>query len=300
MARIVLVGEGMAELFRADDGWKTSCGGDALNVAIHLARFGHDVRFVTALGGDPFSRELRQQWAGEGIDLSLVFEDSSRTAGLYAITTDQEGERSFTYWRGDSAARRLAGIWDESAVAAAMTSADLVFASLISFAILPAPDRQKLLRLLRRVRSPQTRIAYDGNFRPRLWESDEAARSIHNAAIACCDIGLPTFEDEHMLMDTQRIDEVAGRWRKLGAAETVVKLGKDGCLVPAGRIVPPAERLMPVDTTGAGDAFDAGYLDARLRGMTPVDAAALGHRLAGEVIRHRGATPMLGADAYKA
>ena len=102
--RVVVIGEGMLELSPVAEAWRLGHGGDTLNTAIHLARSGLDVAFVTALGDDPFSKGLRAAWAGEGLDTSLILADPSRRPGLYAISTDAAGERSFTYWRGESAA----------------------------------------------------------------------------------------------------------------------------------------------------------------------------------------------------
>src|SRR5690606_34283476 len=99
-------------------------------------RLGLDVAYLTALGSDPFARNMRHAWGREGMDVSLVLTDPDRTTGLYCIDTDDKGERTFSYWRGESAARRLFladGI--EQALEAAR-EADLLFFSLISLAIL--------------------------------------------------------------------------------------------------------------------------------------------------------------------
>jgi 2-dehydro-3-deoxygluconokinase len=107
LARIVVIGEGMLELSRKGEGWQLGYGGDTLNTAIHLARAGHDVAYLTALGIDPMSANLKARWAAEGLDTSLVLDHPSRSTGLYAISTDAAGERSFAYWRDSSAARQM-------------------------------------------------------------------------------------------------------------------------------------------------------------------------------------------------
>ena len=107
MARIVVVGEGMLELTGTDEGWRLGYGGDTLNTAIHLARRGHTVALLTALGSDRFSHRLREAWIAEGLDAALILTHPTRHAGLYAIALDERGERSFTYWREASAAREM-------------------------------------------------------------------------------------------------------------------------------------------------------------------------------------------------
>ena len=79
------------------DDWQLGYGGDTLNTAIHLARAGHDVAYLTALGRDPLSADLKVKWAPEGLDTSLVLTHPTRSTGLYAISTDASGARSFTY-----------------------------------------------------------------------------------------------------------------------------------------------------------------------------------------------------------
>ena len=299
MARIVCIGEGMLELAPArlesgSEGWKLGHGGDTLNTAIHLARLGQNVAYLTALGTDPFSEDLRSQWQAEGLDLSLVLTDPARHPGLYAISNNTAGERSFTYWRGDSAARETFSLPGIDAALAAVVQADLIVFSLISLAILPPGGRERLLALAKAVRRHGGKVAFDGNYRPRLWGSVDEARAARDAAVAAADIGLPTLDDEAMLQATPGVlgeGAVASRWQSLGCQETVVKLGARGCRLPDGRIIAPEEHLTPIDTSGAGDAFNAGYIAARLSGADTDQAALAGHRLAGWVVMRQGAIP---------
>ncbi len=289
--RAVLVGEAMLELSQDSSGWRLGYGGDTLNTAIHLARSGIDTAYLTALGTDPFSDDLKARWAAEGLDTSLILADPARNPGLYAITCDEAGERSFTYWRGESAARRVFACAGIDAAFAAAEYADLMVFSLISLAILPPEGRESLLALARMVRKHGGLVAFDGNYRPRLWPDAETARAARDAAIAVATIGLPTLEDETMLSGEKTAKAVAAHWQALGCKETIVKLGPAGCRLPDGQIVAPERVLAPVDTSGAGDAFNGGYLAARLRGEAPAEAALAGHVLAGWTIMRRGAIP---------
>jgi 2-dehydro-3-deoxygluconokinase len=287
MARIVCIGEGMLELSREGAGWRLGYGGDTLNTAIHLARAGHDVAYLTALGDDAFSEDLKRQWRAEGLDTSLILTHPARQAGLYAISTDAAGERSFTYWRDSSAARELFELPGIATASAEAEGADLVYFSLISLAILPPEGRERLLALARSAR----RVAFDGNYRPRLWANAQEARDARDAAIALAGIGLPTQDDEAALSGEADADATARHWQALGCKETVVKLGERGALLPGGCVIAPERPLTPVDTSGAGDAFNAGYLSARLEGASIEDAARAGHALAGWTIMRPGAIP---------
>lgn len=296
-AYVVCVGEGMIELSRRDGGWRAHHGGDTLNVALHLTRLGHRVAFLTALGNDPFAARMRDAWAREGMDVTLVLGHRARTTGLYAIETDAAGERRFSYWRGESAARALFECEGIEKAEEAARGADLLFFSLISLAILPETGRERLLALADGVRAAGGRVAFDSNYRVRLWESREAARAWCERAMARADFGLPTLDDERALGTGETAEQVAAQWRHAGAGEVTVKLGEQGCLLPGGDFAPPPATAAPLDTSGAGDAFDAGYLGARLRGEAPAAAARKGHRLAGWTIMRQGAIPPRDAAA---
>lgn len=290
-ARVVCVGEGMLELRREDAEWRLGTGGDVLNTAIHLARLGHGVAFLSALGGDPFSAELRHLWQAEGLDTALVLEHPQRHCGLYAISTDEHGERSFTYWREASAAREMFALPQTGQAIAAAERADLLYFSLITLAILPAEGRARLFDLARAVRARGGKVAFDGNYRARLWCHPDDALAARDAALACADIGLPTLSDEHELCGTSEAAAVAAQWRERGCGEVVVKLGERGCRLPEGGVQAPPERVKVLDSSGAGDSFNAGYLAARLVGEEPGAAALRGQRLAAWTVTRRGAIP---------
>jgi 2-dehydro-3-deoxygluconokinase len=150
MARIVCIGEAMVELSEGVDRRTFRYGGDAIGTAVHLARLGHDVAFFTAVGEEPASHKLRDEWEKEGVDCSLVLTHPTREVGLYAITSGPQGQRQFSYWRESSAAREMFAL--EGSVAAAERAAayDLVCFSLESLAILPPDGRDRLLDLARK------------------------------------------------------------------------------------------------------------------------------------------------------
>ena len=136
--QICLIGEGMVELRQDADGTcRIGYGGDTLNTAIHMARHGCDVAYATALGEDTYSTQLHAAWSAEGLDCSTILTDPERGAGLYAITLDEAGERSFTYWRSDSAARKMFAQPDSAALAQTIRETGALAFSLISLAILP-------------------------------------------------------------------------------------------------------------------------------------------------------------------
>lgn len=292
--KIVTFGEGMIEISGGiGAGGRVSFAGDVLNVSVGLARLGYRPAFLTALGRESWSDDLIAAWAAEGLDISLIARHPTRAPGLYGVTVDETGERTFTYWRDQSAARDLLAMPEAEALLAEAAQADLLFLSGITLSLYDEAGRAKIVALAQAVRARGGDVAFDGNYRPRGWPSAEAARAAFEALAPHISIALPTREDETAVFGDIDPHAIAARWRAAGVREVVVKMGPDGALVSTGDDLfeVPTEVVRPVDTSGAGDAFDAGYLAARLGGATPQDAARDGHRIAGITIHHPGAIP---------
>lgn len=288
---VLCIGEFMVELSQAPDGTaRVGFGGDTFNTAAYLSRLGQPTAYLTALGDDPYSADARAVLAAEGIDATACPTAPGRTMGLYAIRTDARGERSFTYWRDRSPARTLFGASYEPAVGTAILSARLVYLSGISLWLYDAPSLDRLFDLLGQARDQGVKVAFDGNYRPRLWGRDRAAtQGIYARMLALTDICLATADDEALLWGDADPKATHNRLTGVGVAEVVVKCGPEGAQIGPARRVAATPTPAPVDTTAAGDSFNAGYLDARLKGQPPAAAAAAGNRLAGQVIRYPGA-----------
>ena len=300
---VAAIGECMIELRHANETHATlAFGGDTLNTAVYLARLGRRrgiaVAYATALGDDPYSEAMRRFFASEGLGLDLVQRICGRLPGLYAIRTDAAGERSFFYWRRESAARAMFEGERGERLAAELGSRDWIYLSGITLSILEPPARTRLIDTLDAARKRGARIAFDANYRARGWPDAEEARAAIVAALRRSDVALPTFGDEQALFGDAEPEACAQRLAHLGVREVVVKNGAESALVVADgrRFVVPAERgSQIIDTTAAGDSFNAGYLYARMTGRDPHDAARIGHRLAAVVIQHQGAIVPLSA-----
>jgi 2-dehydro-3-deoxygluconokinase len=271
-------------------------GGDTLNAAVYMARLLDPakvrVAYVTGLGVDGMSDEMLASWQREGIDTASVQRLPDRLPGIYMIETDAGGERRFHYWRKDSAARHWLDAPEAGKVLVQLAAARMVYLSGISLAILSPADRELLIAALAQCRAGGGSVVFDNNYRPRLWESADVAREVYARVLAHTDIALLTLDDEAALYGATTAEATVARTRALGVAEVVVKCGAEPCLVWAeGALhsVAPQPVSDVVDTTAAGDSFGAGYMAARLSGHDPQAAATAGHRLAGAVIRVRGA-----------
>ncbi|MBL8579577.1 MAG: sugar kinase [Mesorhizobium sp.] len=290
---IVSIGECMLELSgRGGEDWRMGFAGDTLNTlwALRaLAEPERPVNYISAFGDDPFSHDQIAFFRDNGIGIGDSPVIPGARPGLYAITLTG-AERSFTYWRGDSAARQLAH--DPAALAKSLEGQSLVYFSGITLAILDDQPRSLLIDAIAKARKAGSLIAFDANYRPRLWKSPEAAKRAIDAALRVTDIALPTFPDEQALYGDETPEGTTKRLADAGVAEAVVKNGDLPayiCHAASSEVLPAVYVEKPVDTTGAGDSFNGSYLAARLAGLPPVEAAKKAHAVAAAVVQVRGA-----------
>jgi len=281
----------MAELAPAAGGLlRQGFAGDTFNTAWYLRRClpAHwQVDYLTAVGDDALSHRMTAFIAGAGIGTAHVACQPGTTVGLYLITLNN-GERSFTYWRGQSAARQLA-VSPQRLLQGLNEAAAVVFSG-ITLAILDAEGRANLAQALAVTRAAGAIVVFDPNMRRQLWPDAQALRAAVTFAAVEADIVLPSFDEDQAVFGDHDPAATLTRYRSLGAPTVVVKngagvvLGWDGAL---HRHAPAA--LRPVDTTAAGDSFNAGFLAAHLTGASLPAAMAQGAALAGQVILHPGA-----------
>jgi 2-dehydro-3-deoxygluconokinase len=231
--------------------------------------------------------------SAEQVDTNLMTVLPGRMPGLYLIETTAEGERTFWYWRERAAARELFECAGSSRVVEAMAAARLVYFSGVTLSLYSARGLDAFAEALGAAKSAGATIAMDSNYRPRGWGGDlTRARATFERFWRLANIALPTFDDEQALWGDATLAATSGRLANLGIGEIVVKNGAADALIRScGRddLVPCPIAVTPIDTTAAGDSFNAGYLARRLAGDAPAAAAVLAHRLAGVVIQHRGA-----------
>ncbi len=295
--KIALVGECMLELQgQAFGAMRQTFGGDTLNTAVYLARCtaarGWQVFYATALGDDALSDGLLQRWADERVHLDLVRRLPGRLPGLYLIETDARGERRFSYWRDTSAAKAYFDT-GTTPLEERRDEWDALYLSGISLAILPPAGRERLFALMASLRECSKAVAFDSNYRPRLWPDRDEARAVFSRAFALATIAFVSVDDQQALFELPDLHAAMISARTLPTPELIVKNGAAPTWVRSAAgdwASVPTERVESVvDTTAAGDSFAAGYLAERLAGASAEDAARFGNRLAARVIQHPGA-----------
>lgn len=301
MSIFLSIGECMVEMAPAeDDRYAMGFAGDTFNTAWYARRMMPsevEVAFLTAVGSDEISQRMLAFMRGAGV-IPEAREIEDRTVGLYLVQL-LAGERSFSYWRDTSAARRLAEGLER--LPRVETAGDHAYFSGITLAILSQEDRETLLGCIAEARRAGVTIAFDPNIRPRLWRDAEEMRHWITRGAAVADIAFPSFEDEAAHFGDASPDATAQRYIEAGASTVVVKngprpvhgVGADG----ASHVIQPPAVATVVDTTAAGDSFNAAALAALMAGE-PLEAAIdAGCRLASMVVTQHGA---LVAEAIEA
>lgn len=299
MAHIAAIGEVMVELspFPVNDAngrdvMALSFAGDTYNTSVYMARLGLQTDYITQLGDDPYSTRIVDAMKAENIGTDFIKQLPGRSPGLYVIRNTPDGEREFFYWRKEAPARELFSNPDNTQeLAEKLRSVNCVYLSGITLAIIGEQGRKALLQLLPALRAQGVKIAFDSNFRPRLWQDQQQAQQAMLDILQLTDIALLTLDDENLLWGDDTIEGCLERYKNAAITELVLKRGaSDTIVIQHGQQthvpVPPVSNI--VDTTGAGDTFNAGYLAGRLNGLSPVEAAKQGTRCAAAVIRHRG------------
>ena len=210
---------------------------------------------------------------------------------MYMIDTDAHGDRSFYYWRSGSPATRLL----DSDLQAEKLLADLsqystCYFTGITVALYKDAARSRFLNLLKDYRAGGGKIIFDSNYRPALWADDDV-QGCFQQVYKLTDLALPSIDDEFQVFGSSTPDAVINRLHKLGVEQVVLKMGDKGCIMSFDglkKVIAPM-KINALDTTAAGDSFNAGFIAASLSGSDPVSSAHASQRLAATVIQHRGA-----------
>jgi sugar/nucleoside kinase (ribokinase family) len=238
-------------------------GGNSINTAIALARLGVPVRVAAAIGEDRFGQFIRDRVRAEGIDdAGLVALPGAKTS-TSIVLVETSGERRFLHLRGVSAFFSGQHLdWEQAEGAQ-------IFHYASAFA-LPAFDETGLEPALKRARGLGCLTSMN-----ICWDVHGRWLKIVQPALALTDFIFPNQEEGRQLTGETEPSAIAARLRGWGVKTVIVKLGAAGCHVesPQGSFNSPGFAVQPVDSTGAGDCFAAGFLAAICRGQ-PLTLAA--------------------------
>ncbi|WP_440903428.1 sugar kinase [Catenovulum sp. SX2] len=302
MSSVLVVGECMLEFRHVEDKmYQQGFAGDTYNTAVYAKRIepSLQVDYCTAVGQDTSSQQFVQELLAEHIGASHVIQLDKLRMGLYMIHIDAAGERSFSYWRNQSAARSL--FKQDINFVELFSQYSAVYLSGISVAILDTADREKLLTYLAEYRKQGGIVVFDPNYRPALWESLAEAQEYYEKFYQLTDIALPGLDDHKDIFGHENQQQVQVYLTSLGVQEQVIKCGLAGMYVYQTNQLAchlpftPAE--VQVDSTAAGDSFAGVYVAKRLKDYSMQEAVVAAADVARFVVGQPGA--IVDAEVFK-
>lgn len=295
---VLFVGEAMLELVNKENNTLAkSFAGDVYNTAVYMKRAYPKLTsgFMSAVGEDVLSSEFITQSLSESLDMDNVAISKERHLGTYMVVNDATGERSFIYWRNDSAAKFTLSSLSEAQLERIhndYTESGVVFFSGITLAILKPDEREIFWRLLTKMQAAGALVIFDPNYRPALWENVETAKKETEKAFSLSDWLMPGLDDFKSLYSMNTVEECLAFCEQFAFSELVLKQGEKSVHVINGDGHKEFEIVKSdkvVDTTSAGDAFNGIYLGSRLQGLSPQTSTKLANYAASKVIETPGA-----------
>ncbi len=290
---IALLGEPLLELSKHNGSYALGVAGDVLNTAVAIAMMDVRTSLVTAVGKDDASSQVVDFSRKYDVNTDLVSRDENRQVGFYMINNDERGERTFSYWRSDSAAKNLFS--DPlllSKKLKQLNAIDAVYFSGITLALMTPESLTVFCDWLKNFRSANKKVIFDNNYRPALWATSQAFLSACERVLALTDMFLPSLDDVMSSIGIFDRDAALEWVASMGVAENVISDGVNPIILIQNHqrsFVNVSPALKVVDTTGAGDGFNGGYISSRLKGADPLQAIELGMRISAEVVAHKGA-----------
>ncbi|WP_160678093.1 sugar kinase [Clostridium sp. C8-1-8] len=243
-----------------------SVGGADSNVAVALARLGHDTAWFSKLGNDEFGRQILNVVRGEGVDTSRVKLDNEANTGIMFKERIGGDNPSVYYYRKGSAASRLSV---QDIDVDYIKKAKIIHVTGITPA-LSESARAMVFEVLKIAKENKITVSFDPNIRLKLWTIEEAKPVLLEMA-KMADIIFPGCDEGELLLGTSDEKEIADEFMSMGAKIVAVKLGAEGCYVAnkdEAVYVKGFKIEKLIDSAGAGDGFAAGFLSGVLKGLS--------------------------------
>jgi fructokinase len=271
-------------------------GGAPANVAVGIARLGGSCGFIGVVGADPFGWFLIKTLQENGVYSEGIVQTTKAPTALAFVSRKDSGERDFLFYRKHCAdllltKKDLLLPWLETAK----------YLHVGSVSLSANPSQRTTMFAVKHAKAYDAKITFDPNLRLDLWSNDSRkCRHIIRKLLPLTDIVLPSEEELCFLMETDEVQEAVMRITKLGPTTVCVKQGTAGVTLfqksPTGDIIKehqPAFPVTAIDTTGAGDGFNAGFITGLMQGLTPSRALYQGQAVAALVVTKIGAMSAL-------
>lgn len=277
------------------DSFQKCPGGAPANFIVGMARLGIKTAFVGKVGDDPFGEYLRDVLYSEGVNVTnLVNATNGERTTLAFVYYDNDMDRDFFFYRNNSADINLTPEEIDSKLL--QKTKYLHFGSL---SLTEEPVKSATFRAINLCKENNGQVCFDPNIRADLWKSEELMRETIEQALEKVDIFLPSLDELQFLYNKENFEEQAAieyLFTKFPLKVVAVKKGKEGCIIKERNgyfLTIPSFEVDTVDTTGAGDGFDAGFIFGLLNELPYEEAGIVGNAIGALVVQKKGAMTSL-------
>lgn len=296
--RIIAMGEAIIDLIATQplpyekvEAFQKCFGGAPMNTAVGVARLGGSVGVVTAVGDDPFGHFIANTLEENGVDTRyVIFKREFRTTLAFVANEPKTGERSFMFYRKPWAETADSSLTYGDFPISYVKSAEILHVS--GFSLSQEPSRSTIMHTIREAKGAGVKISFDPTLRFDVWNDPEETYRIYEEVMGFADIATFSIEEAESLLGTSDPSIAAERALSLGADLIGLKRGDKGSVIASRNgeyIESEAFKVKPVDTTGAGDAWNAALLVGLVENWPLKACALIANAVGALVVTARGA-----------
>jgi len=271
-------------------------GGAPMNTLVGVSRLGVSAGAIAAVGDDPFGAFLIGELERNRVDVSQVkVKKRRRTTIAFVANEPKSGERTFLFyrkpWTGETADSALE---PDDIDPGYIGEASVLHVS--GFALSQNPCRRAVFEAIDCARKNGVKVSFDPTLRVGVWDSVATLRKTYRRTLKLSDIAAFSEEEAEFLFGTSEPEEVARRAMKHGVGIVGIKLGEKGSWViskDGKRVQASAFKVKAVDTTGAGDGWNAGLLIGLAKHWDLEKCATVANAIGALVVTKRGAITAL-------
>ena len=286
------IGEAMIEISNIKNSlYNQSFAGDTLNFCNYLDKKKLNAFFLSAIGKSEINQSLLDFVRSKNISTKYIKQINQFEVGLYLIKNKDNGEKQFFYWRDESAAKQYFNNIDFLNSYKELKNFDYIYFSGITLSIIHISKLNNFIKLLKLLKSKKIKIVFDFNIRPSRWNKKNLNIFL-DSVLKFVDICFLSGEDMNYWKNKNNIKSYEQIVRKYKLKHSIFRKNAKFTYVFLNktRYVFKNKLLKTVvDTSGAGDGFNAAYLSNFIVNNDPVLALKAGSSLGSKIVMKKGA-----------
>ena len=239
-------------------------GGCAVNTAVNLARLGARTAIGVCIGHDSAGNFVKQRLSENDLDISGVVETKDASTSFTFIMIDSDGQRRYLHHVGANA------VFTDSDISNQLLRRSR-FLYIGGSLLMPNMDGEPTARLLKRAKNLGLKTFMDTAYNPKV-----CAQDLIHPCLKYLDVFMPSVEEAEMITGKTSVDDMLQSLCEHNVPVVGIKLGPEGCIIRSDGEThrQPAFKVEPVDVSGAGDSFVAGFIFGQLQSW-PIDKTAV-------------------------